>query len=113
MLMLAQHFIKISCIKTSPCAARCECSFYLAAACETLVIAGSPAGTMSVILVLKEAGVWIFLQLLGVIQEKVIKLRLLYLCWGTRFTAVWDMHLEMHHQLESDGEGGHLNKKEK
>lgn len=70
------------------------CGLYLAAARETLVVVGRPAGAMSVVLVLKEAGVRVFLQLLWVLHEEVVKLSLLHLRPGPKLTVVWHVNLE-------------------
>lgn len=73
------------------------CGLYLAAAGETPVVVGRPAGAVSVVLVLEEAGVWVFLQLLRVLRKKVIKLRLLRLPSGPELTLVWHVNLERGH----------------
>lgn len=63
----------------------------LAAAGETLVVVWSPAGAVSVVLVLKEAGMGVFPQLLGVLHKEVVKLSLLHLPRGSKLTLVWHM----------------------
>lgn len=70
------------------------CCLYLAAAGETLVVVGSPAGAVSVVLVLKEAGMWVFLQLLGVLHKEVVKLGPLHVPPGPELTVVWHVDLE-------------------
>lgn len=70
------------------------CRLYLAAAGETLVVVGSPAGAVSVVLVLKEAGMGVFLQLLRVLHKQVIKLSLLHLPPGPKLAVVWHMDLK-------------------
>lgn len=72
----------------------CMCGLYLAAAGETPVVVGRPAGAMSVVLVLKEAGVGVFVQLLWVLHKKVIKLSLLHIPPGPKLTVVWYVNLE-------------------
>lgn len=93
------------------------CSSYLTAARETLVVARRPAGSMSVMLVLKEAGIWVFLQLLWVIQKKVVELSLFYLRWAAKLTGVWNMNLEIEmcvwREKPTDGEGWYREKKQK
>ena len=66
---------------------------YLAAAGEALVVVGGPAGAVSVVLVLKEAGMGVFLQLLGVFHKEVVKLGLLRLPPGPKLTVVWHVDL--------------------
>lgn len=70
------------------------CCLYLAAARETLVVVGRPAGAVSVMLVLKEAGKGVFLQLLWVLHKEVIKLSLLHLPPGPKVTSIWHVDLE-------------------
>lgn len=65
-----------------------HCSL-LAAAGETLVVAGRPAGAMSMVLVLKEAGMGVFLQFFWVFHKEVIKLSLLHLPPSPKITVVW------------------------
>lgn len=71
-------------------------SSLLAAAGETLVVVGRPAGAVSVVLVLKEAGMGVFLQLLGVFHKKVVKLSLLHIPPGPKLTVVWHMDPSTH-----------------
>lgn len=68
---------------------------YLAAAGEALVVAGRPAGAVGAVLVLEEAGVRVFLQLLGVLHEQVVELGLLRLPPGPELTVVRHVDLEM------------------
>lgn len=76
------------------CWLRC---LHLAATGETLVVVWRPAGAVRVMLVLKEAGLWVFFQLLHVFREVVVKLPvLLLLPPGPELTGVWHMDLEEH-----------------
>lgn len=97
---LFKHFSPETCIlvdytiKDTFHCCHCACCLYLAAAGETLVVVGSPAGAVSMVLVLKEAGVGVFLQLLWVLHKEVVKLGLLRLPPGPELTVVWHMDLQ-------------------
>lgn len=67
---------------------------YLAAAGEALVVAWYPAGAVSVVLVLEEAGVRILLQLLRVLHKEVIKFSLLHVSSGSKLAVVWYVDLQ-------------------
>lgn len=69
---------------------------YLAAAGETLVVVRGPAGAVSVMLLLEETGLWVFLQLLRVFGEEIVPVLLLLLPPGPELTGVWHMDLEEH-----------------
>lgn len=70
------------------------CCLYLAATGETLVVVWSPAGAVSVMLVLEETGLRVFFQLLHVFHEEVVKLPILVLLPpGPELTGVWHMDL--------------------
>lgn len=71
---------------------------HLAAAGEALVVVRGPAGAVSVVLVLEETRLWVFLQLLCVFGEEIVQLPVLLLPPGPELTGVWHMDLE-----ESDG----------
>lgn len=68
---------------------------YLAATGETLVVVWSPAGAVSVMLVLEETGLRVFFQLLHVFHEEVVKLPILLLLLppGAELTGVWHVDL--------------------
>lgn len=66
---------------------------------------------MSVVLVLKEAGMGVFLQLLGVFHKKVVKLSLLHLPPGPKLTVVWHMDLERGNVERKKGIDGEKRKK--
>lgn len=72
---------------------------YLAAAGETPVVVGGPAGAVSVMLVLEETGLRVFLQLLRVFGGEIVPL-LLLLPPGPELTGVWHVDLEEHEGLE-------------
>lgn len=65
----------------------------LAAAGETLVVVWGPAGAVSVMSVLEETGLWVFLQLFRIFGEGVIKVPILPLPPGPELTGVWHMDL--------------------
>lgn len=69
---------------------------HLAATGETLVVVWSPAGAVSVVLLLEEAGLRVFFQLLHVLHQEVIKLPILLLLLppGAELTRVWHVDLE-------------------
>lgn len=66
----------------------------LAAAGETLVVVWGPAGAVSVVSVLEETGLWVFLQLFRIFGEEVIELPILLLPPGPELTGVWHMDLD-------------------
>lgn len=76
--------------------------FYLAAAGEALVVGGRPAGAVGVVLVLEEAGVRVFLQLLRVLHEQVVELGLLRRPPGPELAVV--LHVDLERRGESEGQ---------
>lgn len=69
------------------------CRSYLAAAGETPVVVGRPAGAVSVMLVLEEAGVGVLLQLLGILRHQLLHFRLLHVNPGPRLAVVGHVDL--------------------
>lgn len=90
------------------------CRSYLAAAGETPVVVGRPAGAVSVMLVLEEAGVGVLLQLLGVPRHQLLHFRLLHVNPGPRLAVVGHVDLEAGEgEVEREGEAGKDRKKKK
>lgn len=63
----------------------------LTAAGETLVVVGRPVRAVSMVLVFKEAGMGVFLQLLWVLRHSVVGVGLLHLPSGPKLTVVWNV----------------------
>lgn len=85
------------------------CRSYLAAAGETPVVVGRPAGAVSVMLVLEEAGVGVLPQLLGVLRHQLLHFRLLHVNPGPRLAVVGHVDLgvgEGEVEVEREGEVG-------
>lgn len=83
------------------------CRSYLAAAGETPVVVGRPAGAVSVMLVLEEAGVGVLLQLLGVLRHQLLHFRLLHVNPGPRLAVVGHVDLGVGEgEVEREGEAG-------
>lgn len=70
------------------------CRSYLAAAGETPVVVGRPAGTVSLMLVLEEAGVGVLLHFLGIFCNQLFHFRLLHVNPGPRLAVVGHVDLE-------------------
>lgn len=69
---------------------------YLAAAGEALVVVGGPAGAVGLVLVLEEARLGVFLQLLHVPHQRVVQLPVLLLHLlppGPELAGVWHVDL--------------------